>query len=450
MPTRRCRRADRDGADVDLRQAPASFLGALSVCPEARPAGGAATHKTPAARAARYLPAGAGPRVASCRGARLCPPPGLVSWAWRRATSGRLMPDSWNDAAADLRRMLARKGVREGDYPLLYGLVLGVIILFLVASPVVAYPFGPITIRNVPLGGASNFLGCNPNVAVVQPRSTKFSPIASRSPIRGVSCARDNPEIANAKEASSVGVSARTVTHITLVGGAPGIAGGFSMHLPKSSADLESGSDAIQFAESKPLRICRASAYASGSFLRKNNSTGSLFLPISAAINLVSLMCLGPSRSISSSASFNLARASDACAVASPAVFAASASRLFDRVRNSVWIRASNLPKITSPTIPSATTASATVTPQWFQNESYAGWIYAIANSAIIPITTNPAQPHSHRPQDDDALSNWASLAFILPFGKNHAGKEFSGFWIGLGIGALIFAFLYVISVFVG
>jgi hypothetical protein len=46
-------------------------------------------------------------------------------------------------------------------------------------------------------------------------------------------------------------------------------------------------------------------------------------------------------------------------------------------------------------------------------------------------------------------LSNWASVAFIVPFGKRHAGKEFRGFRVGIGIGALIFAALFIASIFV-
>jgi len=56
------------------------------------------------------------------------------------------------------------------------------------------------------------------------------------------------------------------------------------------------------------------------------------------------------------------------------------------------------------------------------------------------------AQPHSQVPQDDDALSNWSSLAFIVPFGNRHAGKEFRGFWIGLGLATFLFSLVFAAS----
>jgi hypothetical protein len=72
----------------------------------------------------------------------------------------------------------------------------------------------------------------------------------------------------------------------------------------------------------------------------------------------------------------------------------------------------------------------------------------AIMSSASTAATTIPAQPHDHSSQVDDALSNWVSVAFVVPFGKRHAGKGFRGFWIELGLGALmsasLFAGLYV------
>jgi len=62
------------------------------------------------------------------------------------------------------------------------------------------------------------------------------------------------------------------------------------------------------------------------------------------------------------------------------------------------------------------------------------------------PTTTAPAHPHSQRSHDDDADSNWFSLAFIVPFGKRHAGKEFRGFWVGAALVALIFVALFAVS----
>jgi hypothetical protein len=124
----------------------------------------------------------------------------------------------------------------------------------------------------------------------------------------------------------------------------------------------------------------------------------------------------------------------------------ASASLAFDRLRNSVWIRASFLLNRTSPTIPRAITVSAMAVPHCSRNESYGGWMAAMANSATSATTTAPAHPHSHRSHDDDADSNWFSLAFIVPFGKRHAGNEFRGFWVGAGLVALIFVVLFAVS----
>ncbi|MGH7007720.1 MAG: PAS domain-containing protein [Stellaceae bacterium] len=128
--------------------------------------------------------------------------------------------------------------------------------------------------------------------------------------------------------------------------------------------------------------------------------------------------------------------------------FTTSASISFDLRRSSVWIPASFRPKITSPTIPRAITASPSATPHRSRHELYGGWTAAMINSAATAAATSPAHPHSHRPHDDDALSNWSSVAFIVPFGKRHAGKEFRGFWIGVAIGALIFALLFLVSLY--
>ena len=93
--------------------------------------------------------------------------------------------------------------------------------------------------------------------------------------------------------------------------------------------------------------------------------------------------------------------------------------------------------------MPKAIAASAKDDPHLSRGESYVGWMAAINNSAITAITTNPAQPHSQRSHEDDAASSWSSVAFIVPFGKRHAGNEFRGFWVGLGVGALMFVLLF-------
>jgi hypothetical protein len=40
--------------------------------------------------------------------------------------------------------------------------------------------------------------------------------------------------------------------------------------------------------------------------------------------------------------------------------------------------------------------------------------------------------------------SNWFLVAYIVPFGKYHAGKgSFRAFLVGIGIGALVFAIFF-------
>jgi hypothetical protein len=108
-------------------------------------------------------------------------------------------------------------------------------------------------------------------------------------------------------------------------------------------------------------------------------------------------------------------------------------------LRSSVCILESFLLKSTSPTIPSAINASKMADPHPSRNELYGGCIAAIKNSATTAKTTNPPHPHAQRSQDEEAISKWLSVAFIVPRGKRHARNEFRGFWVGFGIGALIF-----------
>jgi hypothetical protein len=138
--------------------------------------------------------------------------------------------------------------------------------------------------------------------------------------------------------------------------------------------------------------------------------------------------------------------AAAARSIALPACSVALANCLFDLSRSSVCIRPSLLPNSTSPTMPKAITASAVAVPHCSRNESYGGWTPAIINSAITATTTNPAHPHSHRSQDDDAFSNLVSAAFIIPIGRRHAGNGFRGFWIGVGVGVLIFGLLFGVA----
>jgi hypothetical protein len=134
---------------------------------------------------------------------------------------------------------------------------------------------------------------------------------------------------------------------------------------------------------------------------------------------------------------------------ASPAPLIAADSLSSERFRSSVCILASFLPKRTSPTIPNATAAPAVADPHCSRNESYSGWMPAMINSAVTPATTNPAHHHSHSSHADDAFSSWSSVAFIVPFRKRHAGKEFLGFWFGIATGAIIFSVLFIVSLFV-
>jgi hypothetical protein len=117
---------------------------------------------------------------------------------------------------------------------------------------------------------------------------------------------------------------------------------------------------------------------------------------------------------------------------------------VLERIRNSVWIRESFPLKRTSPTIPNATAASADAEPHCSKNESYGGWIPEITNSAITATTTNAAHQIPHRSHDDDASSNWWSTAFIVPFGKYHAGKSgFREFLTAVAVWSLMFALLF-------
>lgn len=138
--------------------------------------------------------------------------------------------------------------------------------------------------------------------------------------------------------------------------------------------------------------------------------------------------------------------ASAADLTASAKIFSASSTRLFDLRLNSVWIRESFLLKMTSPTMPKAIAPSITDVSILSQSEAYGNGQIARKTSANTAAATNPAQPHSQRSHDDEAPSSWASVAFIVPFGKRHAGKEFRGFWVGAVIGALMFMVLYALG----
>ncbi len=130
---------------------------------------------------------------------------------------------------------------------------------------------------------------------------------------------------------------------------------------------------------------------------------------------------------------------------ASPAALTASPSLAFDRLRSSVWIRLFHIPKPTSPTIPMAIAAS--VMAEYAKNELYGGAAQAITSSAITETTTNAPHQIAHRSHDDDALSNWFSVAFIVPFGRHHAGKNnFRTFLIAVAVWSLMFTCLFTVG----
>jgi len=116
-----------------------------------------------------------------------------------------------------------------------------------------------------------------------------------------------------------------------------------------------------------------------------------------------------------------------------------------DRRLNSLWRRPAICPSLISVATPIAIRPLARDDPHCSQNESYGGWHAAMITSAITPTTTKPPPNHSQRSHDSMDFSSSESLAFLVPFGRRHAGKEFEGFWIGVGVGALIFVALFAI-----
>ncbi len=126
----------------------------------------------------------------------------------------------------------------------------------------------------------------------------------------------------------------------------------------------------------------------------------------------------------------------------------ASAILISDRLFNSAWRLEAIRPNCTSPATPRKTSISAIDDPHRSQNESYGGWIAAIANSAKMPKARISAQ---YQPQDSHESierSNSSLLAFINPYRKRQAGKAFRGFWFGVGTAALMFVILFVVGHF--
>ena len=151
------------------------------------------------------------------------------------------------------------------------------------------------------------------------------------------------------------------------------------------------------------------------------------------------------SSSIRSSAAFVWDHASAALALASAACLLAFAAVSSDLRFSSFWRSPAICPSLISSATPIAIKLLATDEPHCSQKESYGGCIAAIATSAITPTTTSPPPNHSQRSHDSMDFSNSESLAFIVPFGRRHAGKGFAGFWAGIGVGALIFIVLFAI-----
>jgi len=123
----------------------------------------------------------------------------------------------------------------------------------------------------------------------------------------------------------------------------------------------------------------------------------------------------------------------------------ASAILRSDRLFNSAWRLEAIRPNCTSPATPRKTNALASDDPHRSQNESYGGWIAAIANSAKTPKARMPAQYHAHDSQESIDWSNSSLLAFLNPYPRRQAGN-FRGFWFGVGTGALMFVVLFAIA----
>lgn len=141
-------------------------------------------------------------------------------------------------------------------------------------------------------------------------------------------------------------------------------------------------------------------------------------------------------------ASADSAFAATDCIIAMAAASCASATRSFDLLRSSVWIRLFRIPNRTSPTIPNA--IAALVTADSLKKILYGGASQSTNNSAITAATTSAPQPTPHHSHDDDASSSWLSAAcFIVPRGRYHAGKSgFRTFLLGLLFWSLTIGFL--------
>jgi hypothetical protein len=115
---------------------------------------------------------------------------------------------------------------------------------------------------------------------------------------------------------------------------------------------------------------------------------------------------------------------------ASTAFWFASAARALastafssDLRLNSSWRSPAMWPNLISIATPIATRLFARAEPHCSKNESYGGWMAAIATSAITPATIRLPPHHSQRSHDPIERSKSPSLALIMPFGRRHAGK---------------------------
>jgi hypothetical protein len=135
--------------------------------------------------------------------------------------------------------------------------------------------------------------------------------------------------------------------------------------------------------------------------------------------------------------------ASSSCALAARSFATATCSS--DLRLSSFWRSPAILLNMISRATPIATKLLASDDPHCSRKESYGGCIAAIATSAATPIITRPPPNHAHRSHDSMDFSSSRSLALITPFGRRHAGKGLKGFWVGVGVGALMFVILFAI-----
>ena len=161
----------------------------------------------------------------------------------------------------------------------------------------------------------------------------------------------------------------------------------------------------------------------SWSFMTTQNLTdSSLPLPLSASAKASCSFWLNLRQAVTARSCSVSFCAFSARSLASPASFFASPSSSFDSFLSAVWMRLSNIPNRTSPTIPIPMTASGQIDS--FKNVSYGGSHQAMMSSTATERTTNTPHQIPHVSQEEDATSSSGSEAFFVPFGKYHAGMN--------------------------